>query len=319
MKAGPLKYIAVFAAILLLPSSSRAQAATDWDESIDVSLSRAIGWLEGVHVDPYQGDVFSFRLATVEIETWHRLWVLEEDPQLRERYKAETIARLSEILDSEKLETIIDLPEGPTMFSEVALLASRCRTHGLSQSVLSDALLGRGDALQAKIDEGTPSLRALYAVYLPEMGVSLDLSLDAVLASGMLALRPREADLTMAQVYYLTHEIYALTDYALQPLDSLSEETNDYLLRVLPFYTSFYGALDQTDLEAELIACLNVAGMRDTYAYNDGIRHLMEGQNADGSFGAPDPNSLGRPVQKRDYLHPTMNCISVLALERGCR
>ncbi len=167
----------------------------------------------------------------------------------------------------------------------------------------------------AEVEKVPPSVRLLYAVYLPPCGIDLGLSVSSLRARGMLADRPGEASLTMTDVYYLTHEIFAYTDYGTKPLLGLSDAERQYLLRVLPFFTVFYAAWNNLDLVGELLACLSAADMRSTWAYQEGVRVLLERQNPDGSFGGPDPRTLDRPVLAVEALHPTMNCLTVLLLD----
>ena len=306
------------ALVVLLLLSSRSSAA-GWDEAIDASISRATAWMESVHVDPFGGGVPAFRSSVIEIEVWHRLWCLEQEPSRKSQFREEAVSRLEEILDRSRLEAVLRLPEGSSAFTEAAVLAARCRIHGLDPTPIREALAHQSEDLAREIGQASPSIRALYAVYLPRAGIAPPVRLEEVRPQGILARRPQEVEMTLSQVYYLTHEVYALTDYAMEPLRGLSDEEQSYLLRVLAFYTIFYGALDNLDITAELITCLNSAGMRDIHAYHEGIRIVLESQNPDGSFGAPDPRVVGRQVAWTDYLHPTMNCITALGLERRAR
>ena len=303
-------FVLLFLVLHTLPSR-----AGERQEVLAASLQRAVDWLRTVRIDPFTGGILPFRIYTVEVETWHRLWALETDPERREGLRGELVSRLEEILDPVRFEELMAGPEAREAFTEAAILAVRCTTHGLDPVPITRALQGRREALLEEIGNAPPSIQALYAVLLPPIGIDPGLSPDRVRREGMLARRPREVDLTMADIYYLTHEIYARTDYALEPLAGLSPEESIWLLRVLPFYTLFYLALDRLDIAAELVTCLHAAGMGDTFAYREGIRGIVESQNADGSFGAPASRTLGGPVEAADLLHPTMNCVTALALE----
>jgi hypothetical protein len=254
-------------------------------------------------------------MYTMEIEARHRIWLLEKDPARRALLDAGLKQRLALVLDEQRLAAALSGEGGSGAFTEIAVLSDRCRQHGLDPTPLCRSLAGHRDVLRAEVEKVPPSVRLLYAVYLPSCGIDLGLSVPALRAKGMLANRPGEIALTLTDVYYLTHEIFAYTDYATKPLLGLSEAERLYLLRVLPFFTVFYAAWNNLDLVGELVACLWAADMRASWAYEEGVRVLLERQNPDGSFGGPDPRTLDRPVRATEVLHPTMNCLTVLLLD----
>ncbi|MBD3160503.1 MAG: hypothetical protein GF346_00155 [Candidatus Eisenbacteria bacterium] len=282
---------------------------------IEEAIRRAEDWVATVRVGPFAGTVRSFRRFALETEIWHRLWRLAPTDAERARFAGEVRSRLQRVLDRQRLQAILELPEGTDTFTEMLILADRCRTHGLDPAPIAEAMSNHRGALRSEIDRAPPSIQALYAVYLEAVGSPIRLDREEVLSRGMLVRRPREADLTLADVYYLTHEVFALCDYGLSPMRSLSEEAEAYLLRVLPFYTLFYGRLQKNDIVGELLVCLHAAGMRDTYAYREGIRLLLERQAVDGSFGDGPSTVLGG--EPSDRLHATLNAVTALALERG--
>jgi hypothetical protein len=284
--------------------------------SIDASVARAVRWLGGVRLDPFSGAPADLRFFTVEAESWHRLAVTEADPGRRAEFERETIERLAKVLDQDRLESVLSAPEGSTIFTELLVLAARCREHGLDPEPIRAALRSHEQALLAEARRVPPSIGALYAAYMLEAGLQAPFLLEEVRSRGLRALRPPEVELGLAEIYYLTHEIFADCDYGLGPLAGHGDAERAYLQRVLPFYAIFYAGLGNLDIVGELLACLHAAGFRDTYAYREGIRVLLERQNADGSFGNPGPKDLGRPVRPSDFLHPTMNAITILALER---
>jgi hypothetical protein len=306
------RFAACCVAILIGSGSAFAASPDDLDGAIE----RATGWLGGVHVDPFAGAALDLRLFTVEVEAWHRLAATESDPTRRSRFEDETLVRLRQAQDETRLEAILATPEGSTVFSELVVLAARCREHGIDPEPIRRVLQNHLGALTAEARRAPPSIGALYAAYLPKAGIESPLAAAEFRTRGMLSRRPAEVDLGLADVYYLTHEIFADCDYGLSQLRPTVTEERTYLLRVLPFYALLYAGLGNLDILGELLVCLHAAGMRDTYGYREGVRVLLERQNPDGSFGSPDARSLGRTVGPADYLHPTMNGLTALLLER---
>ncbi len=283
---------------------------------IDAVVERATRWLGTIRVSPFEQGIPSLRNFTVEVETWHRLWFVEKDAARRSALDQEVRERLRLVLDETRLDRVLAGTDAAEAFTELAVLARRCTQHGMDPAPIGAALGRQIDALKAEVARVPTSLKIVYASYLPDAGIDLGLSVAGLRGAGMLAGRPREIDLTLADIYYLTHEIYAYTDYASQSLGELSHDERTYLLRVLPFYAIFYSALNNLDVASELVSCLHAAGMTDTWGYQEGIRVIVERQNPDGSFGTRDARALGRAVEPADYLHPTMNCIWALLLDR---
>jgi hypothetical protein len=117
--------------------------------------------------------------------------------------------------------------------------------------------------------------------------------------------------MAISDVRALTQEILAYTDLAQCPFDSLSPEERAYLHRVLPHFALMYTLLRNHELMADLLSCLNLAGMTETYGYREGLRVLLTRQNDDGSFG-PEGEGRGRMTR----LATTTSCLTALSLEQ---
>jgi hypothetical protein len=283
------------------------------DPRIDGALESAICWLPRAEAEPFASGAESFRLFMIDVESWHRLSVLHPDPVRRKSFETETVLRLRKGLDAGRLGSMLSGPDGRRALTEVAVFGRRCRDHGIDPAPVGQALAANRRMLDREIARDPVSLQAVFAAYLPASGVPSPIGIEACRATGMLANRPREIDLTLADVYYLTHEIFAYSDYAMVPMREIPPAEAAYLRRILPFYTIFYLALGQVDVGAELITCMHAAGMRDTYGYREGIRVLLDRQNPDGSFGTAEPARAGDPAA---YSHMTMNAMTALLLER---
>lgn len=288
-------------------------------DGVDLAISRALAWLSSTETDPFSGGVASFRQFTIEVECWHRLAALEEAGEARRSFEREAGARISRAAQAEALRGVLRSAGGQDALTEVALLAARARAHGLDPAPFAVVLAENRRQIETEVARVPPSIRILYAALLPAAGVPPPVTVGEELPRGMLARRPAETDMTLADVYYLTHEIFALSDYALGSLNGMDPEQTAYLLRVLPFFATFYAAGNNLDILGELLACMVAAGMADTHAYQEGIRCLLERQNPDGSFGTPDPGALGRPAVPGDYLHATLNGLTPLLLDRRLR
>jgi hypothetical protein len=302
------------ALLLAVVAAGRAPAVST--DGIDAAIERSIRWLENVRAEPFTGSAADLRVYTVEVECWHRLSILDTDPDRRSRFERVTADRLAEVLDRARLEQVLSGPDGTTVFTELLVLAARCREHGIDPAPIREVLLLRRRDVLDEAGRVPPSIRALYAAYLPAVGLQSAVPIDQIRRDGMRARRPCEVDLGLADVYYLTHEIFADCDYGFRPLPAGGAAEQAYLLRVLPFYTLLYAGVGNLDIVGELLVCMRSAALRNTFGYQEGIRVLLERQNPDGSYGNPNPQTLGRPVRDADRLHATMNAITALGLER---
>lgn len=302
--------------LLLLAAAARQAFAADDERSrlIEQAVDRAVAWVRTVNIEPFGGDILSFRLFAVKAEIWHRLAAVEPDPRKREIYQFEAEDCLSRANDKEGLAGLLAKQDDAKIYTEILVLIHRARQHRVNPGAMAGALQEVLPDLEQEIARVPASLKAVYAAYLPAARLDLGYKLEDLRKQGMLARRPDETTLTLADVYYLTHEIFAFSDYASIPLHASPEE-REYLLRVLPFYTLFYSNLNNIDIMAELLTCLHAAGMRDTFAYQEGLRVLIERQNPDGSFGSIDPRGREQPPAPAEYLHPTMNALWALVLE----
>lgn len=302
--------------IVLLAGASSLAVAGPREDAIDKSIGAARSWFATLRLEPFAEGLDGFRNYVLGVETRHRIWLVEKSPAARSETEESLRAELRRAMDADRLGVLLADPNAAKAYTDVAVLADRCLIHGVDPAPTREAMRRERDRVLAEVRRAPPSLVALYAKYLPAAGLAeIASSLDWE-RSTIVARKPREADLTLNDVYYLTHEIFALTDYASQPLPAIAPEDRAYLVRVLPFYTLFYCSLGNLDIAAELLSCLHAAGMEDTWGYQDGIRTLVERQNPDGSFGTRDERSMGRPIQAADYLHPTMNCLWALLLDR---
>jgi len=306
-------------AVLFLAAAGKS-AADPREAAVGSAIARASAWLDGVQVAPFLYGATSFRLFAMEIEARHRLWLAARGESSRKSELDQQIrGRLAQALDAEKLREVLTGEDGALCFTEMAVLAKRCRDHGLDPAPFGSALDANLDRLRADVDRLPPSLQVLHAVYLPAAGIDLGLDAAQLRRKGMIAGRPAEADLTLAEIYYLTHEIFAHTDYGALPLTGFSEGEERFRGRALSFFAIVYGSVNNLDILSEILICMASAGLADGWAYEEGIRVLVERQNQDGSFGGPDPRSLGRPLLPTDFLHATMNGLGCLLLDSAGR
>jgi hypothetical protein len=72
---------------------------------------------------------------------------------------------------------------------------------------------------------------------------------------------------------------------------------------------------NDADLGAELVECMHLLRFQDLAAYGQGVRFLLDSQNADGSWGSWERYRprLGDFVRHGFYLHTTLVALEALA------
>jgi hypothetical protein len=280
-------------------------------EAIRSSLRRAQNWLSGHTINPFGGTgVDSLRLFALEVQCWDRLAMAAAGPSARRALSGEVASRLRRFVDPVRLNEKLRTQAGAAAILEALILASRCDAYEIDRAPLGPLLKTLAPHLTAALDRMNHATAAMYLANLQLLGIETPYSLQGYRDGGMMARQPRETTMAIGEVRALTQEILAYTDLATRPLGDLARDEHVYLHRVLPHFTLMYTVLQDQELASDLLTCLNLAGMTETYGYCEGLRRLVERQNADGSFGSASAES--------DWtmrLATTAGCLTALSLE----
>ena len=93
--------------------------------------------------------------------------------------------------------------------------------------------------------------------------------------------------LTRQPVYDMTHEIFYLTEFGETPLQCGSDKDLEYIRRMHTTLIPIFIQKQDADAVAELIMDLNYLRWTDLPEYRLGRDYLLQHQNPDGSWGAP--------------------------------
>ena len=278
------------------------------------SCARARGWLGTVHADPFGGTgVDSLRLFALEVECWDRLAAAELPGAEKTRLESEVRDRLRRVSDANRLRGRLGAGGSAAGLLECMQLAARCRDYGVDPAPLVGAVASCTPVLEAEINRMPPSMAILHAAALERAGLRLRASPTGGPRSGILAAHPREVAMAAGEIAGLTSEIFAATDGAREPLAGLTPEDREWLHRVLPYFAMAMTVFQSDERAADLLSCMCAAGMTETFGYREGMRRLIERQNADGSFGqASAPGGRARVIQ---LLAPTTAAVTAIGLE----
>ncbi len=106
--------------------------AADRDAAVAAAVREGVAWLETVEIASILRRAPPLSACTRwKSRPGTALWLLEKNPSVREGFEASLRERLARSLITQKLCAALDGEGGTGAFTEVAVLADRCRQHGL--------------------------------------------------------------------------------------------------------------------------------------------------------------------------------------------
>ncbi|MBD3162189.1 MAG: hypothetical protein GF346_07730 [Candidatus Eisenbacteria bacterium] len=276
---------------------------------VEKALADAERWLHAREIDPFGGTgVDSLRLFALEVQCWDRLWWSEHDPERRAALAREVERRLHRFLDPEGIAARLRSAEGSEGGLEFLILAVLCREHGVAIGPISPLLIEVAGVLSAARERIPPAMRPFV------MGLieRLDLPGAPPDGTGEEAARYgpyRVTTMGSSETIALTQRILSATDLARRFHGPLDPESRENLRLTLPNLALSNALLRNRELAADLLSCLALVGLTDTYGYREGMSLLLERQSDDGGFGDPSGNRNVR-------LAPTAAALTALSLER---
>lgn len=115
--------------------------------------------------------------------------------------------------------------------------------------------------------------------------------------------------------YNLTHEVFAAYEYGRsKQSDVFSDEDRAYLRETMSVLLGNCIDRNDYDLGAEYVSCFTYLGLCEAPIYPRAIRWILDGQNANGTWGNYEEEraKLGRIVDQMLYLHTTLVVVQCL-------
>src|SRR6185437_4731880 len=203
--------------------------------------------------------------------------------------------------------------EDATSYLRAALLLDRLGLDVRRYRAEIAAMKGRLDRHMASRG---PHQRRAFHYYYQHFGLDEPFPLAASLDQGLIARRALEG-LSRADVYAVTHEIYAAYDFGdTRDADPFGSDERNYLRGELPRLLETWMDRGDIALTAELSTCMTFLHFIGDPVYERALGRLLDAQNADGSWGHYEAARarLGDAVKQGLYLHTTMVVIEALAL-----
>jgi hypothetical protein len=204
--------------------------------------------------------------------------------------------------------------EDATSYLRAAVLLERLGIDTRRYRAEIAAMKGR---LDQHMRERGPHQRRAFHGYYQHFGLAEPFPLEGALTEGIIASRADPSTLTRLDVYALTHEIYAAYDFG-ERLDAepFGAPARAYLDGALPRLAALWREKNDLDLLAEIATCMRYVRRVDDPAFAGAVLALLDGQNADGSWGSyPAARArLGDLAKQGFYLHTTMVAIEAISL-----
>jgi hypothetical protein len=275
-------------------------------------------WLDELDVDPIElrrVGIKGKKKLVEQLDSYYRLWQVateEEKTMLLDR-----IRRVVAITYEDRyhdMATINDLwfKQDATSYLRAAVLMERL---GLDTARYRKEIKKIHGRLNDHMEKRGPHQRRVFHWYYEHFGLAEPFPLNAALDAGVIARRLDPAKMTSDDVYALTHEVYAVYEYGdRRDVDPFDAPSKTYLRTTVEALVGRYRARGDPDLAGELVECLHYLRMRDSPAYAEGVRFLLDSQNMDGSWGTyeREMKRFGKYVDHGFRLHTTLVAIGAL-------
>jgi hypothetical protein len=284
------------------------------------AIARAREFLDSLDVDPIKLRAMRIKgkKKLVEaLDAYYHLWlVAPPDDKTKILARVESLARPTREDRYHDMRTIDDreFKEDATSYLRAALLLDRM---GVDIARYREEIKSVHWRLDSHMKErGTHQRRAFHTYYL-HFGLTEPFPLEGALEKGLIASRADPDKLSKADVYALTHEVYAAYAFGDElDADPFNDADRGYLRAALPKLVGIWQGKKDPDLVAELVTCLRYARFTGDPAYTEGLAYLLGSQNADGAWGDYESarKRFGDLVRQGFYLHTTMVVIEALLL-----
>jgi hypothetical protein len=284
------------------------------------ALARGTAWLDKLSLDPValtQRGILGKRKLGDIVGAYHQLLKVSPDDQ-----RAKLRQRATELLAPVAWPAYHDMGRiSDSLFSEeisayllVASLAERLGLDTREYRKQIDAVRPRMDAQMA--GRG-PQVRKLLHWYYDQYGFAWPLPADEPTREWIVTIKPDVRVLTLEDAYRLTHEVFFMYPDVDRPEhDAFGDPEAAYLRNALPRLTRAALRKNETDIAAELVACMQLLRAFDVPGFLEGLTHVLDVQQPSGAWGQYSEirQQHGADMEQLYQLHTTGVAILALTL-----
>lgn len=293
---------------------------SDFDNKVDEINKKAVRWLEGLDVDPvalrYEMGVKGKKKFVEMIDSYWILFQTADNEQDKQAYqsKLEQLAKYTSDPSYHDMNTITDrqFRQDSASYLRAWYMLNRIEfdTSGYKQQI--ERMLPRFDA---HLPSRGIMQKMAFVLYCNALGHPIDYTMEELLEQSVTRSAKDKTDLKTLELYYITHEVFALYDS--NQMDLLTKDDIQYLTETLSYHVNRSIASNDIDLLAELVMTMTYLGLERETTYRTALGYLATNQNPDGSFGDYEKHrahfdSVGIKVEIQLYLHTTRVCLWAL-------
>jgi hypothetical protein len=160
-------------------------------------------------------------------------------------------------------------------------------------------------------------------VYMEKLGYEPSIALESLMTESVLQdelnrglllqlvmspINPIYVDPMTLTAYYLTHEIFALTDFGRLPPPPIITNNQAFFCRLIEETIQWSMAINHIDLLAEFIMCVKLLDLKDVPSFQQGVEFILSHQEENGTFG------MTNPTLPSVYRHGILVCMMALSM-----
>lgn len=296
-------------------SCHRGKSPDSKKENIKKSIDMALSWVnkhpasftDGMLIEILE-EIITFYILSNYADKY------KKDPSKKSYYIREIKKRL-ELIASKKDFKI--QPVEYTVFLAVAAITEKLGLDTVDfKKIIGDQIMTDPHLYSQHITS-----QIWNTIYLERLGYMPPKSLEELLPQSTLFLEvhqkmvfqhiraqfdPRYIDLIATTIYFMTHEIFPLTDFGKLPPPIIIVENQTFFSELFDQAIEWAITATHLDVLAEIIMCVKILNSENKSSLQHGIDYILSRQEKDGSFGITNP---GRP---NNYRHGTL--VSIMAL-----
>jgi len=324
-----LKKIIWLGVLFWLAEAGTAPALNEAEFSIgayraryEPAVKKARQWLDQLKVDPFELRAHNIKgkkkLAEI-LDTYFRLYSVagpEDKQNILARAKALTAITGQTNYHDMLIINDLEFKQDATSYLRVAYLMER---FGLDTKFYREQIWKILPRLNSHMPGRGVDQRMAFHWYYEHFGLKEPFPLESAFQTGLISSRkPVEwYQKDPMEAYNLTHEVFVPYKFGEDlNVNFFSSADKAYLRGTMEQLVPWCIQRRDLDLLAEFILCIVYLKMTDLPAFGDGIKFLLESQNANGSWGEYEQYrvSMGDYVDQGLYLHTTMVALDALVM-----
>ncbi len=286
---------------------------SEFFKQVNVINSKALQWVEPLDVDPIklreEMGIKGKKKFVELLDIYLCLYQTTENEKLKNEYK-QKVEQLVEVTDTEEYHDMNQIND--TQFRQDSTSYLRAwyimNEIGLNTSFYQEKINEVLPRLNAHLPSRGINQKMSFVVYYNRLGYSIDYTIEGLFNHSTIRSKENITKLTNLDVYFLTHEIFAL--YENDKMWLLLPDDIEYVNMTVKYFVNKTISENNVDLLAELIMIMTYLDMHHSEDYRISLEFLLGSQNSNGSFGDYEGSrdyyeERGIDIEIYLYIHTT--------------